>query len=116
MHPAARRILPLPAKAVLNLWAGVEDITGNPTLKVPLTRMDHGLTRYGGMGSRQAGHLGMDAHLNGQDGLAQGHTATGRKPARYAVGPWGLGAACADALKVLRFQICGYSRSKTSRG
>ena len=33
-------------KVVLNLWAGVEDVTGNSTLKMPLARMvDHGLTR-----------------------------------------------------------------------
>ncbi len=33
------------AKAVLNLWAGVEKITGNETLKIPLARMvDPGLT------------------------------------------------------------------------
>ncbi|MEO9466159.1 MAG: glyoxylate/hydroxypyruvate reductase A, partial [Sulfitobacter pontiacus] len=33
------------AKAVLNLWAGVENITNNETLKIPLARMvDPGLT------------------------------------------------------------------------
>ena len=32
-------------KAVLNLWAGVEDIAPNETLTIPLARMvDHGLT------------------------------------------------------------------------
>ena len=31
-------------KAVMNIWAGVEAIVGNPTLTQPLTRMvDHGL-------------------------------------------------------------------------
>ncbi|MEM7074858.1 MAG: glyoxylate/hydroxypyruvate reductase A, partial [Pseudomonadota bacterium] len=33
-------------KAVLNLWAGVEDVSPNPTLTQPLTRMvDEGLER-----------------------------------------------------------------------
>ena len=33
-------------KAVLNLWAGVEDVVKNETLKVPLARMvDKGLTQ-----------------------------------------------------------------------
>lgn len=104
-------------KAVLNLWAGVEDITGNPTLKVPLTRMvDHGLTR--GMvewvvGHTLRHHLGMDAHLNGQDGLwrkAIPPLAENRRVTLLGLGA--LGAACADALKVLRFQIRGYSRQQ----
>ena len=104
-------------KAVLNLWAGVEDITGNPTLKVPLTRMvDHGLTR--GMvewvvGHTLRHHLGMDAHLNGQDGLwrkAIPPLAENRRVTLLGLGA--LGAACADALKVLGFQIRGYSRQQ----
>ena len=34
----------LQTKAVLNLWAGVEDVVNNKTLKVPLARMvDEGL-------------------------------------------------------------------------
>ena len=74
MPQAARcRILPpFPrCKAVLNLWAGVEDVTGNPTLNVPLARMvDHGLTC--GMvewvvGHTLRHHLDMDAHLYGQN-------------------------------------------------
>ena len=57
-------------KAVLNLWAGVEDVVGNPTLKVPLARMvDDGLTE--GMVEWVTGHvlrhhLGMDAHITRQ--------------------------------------------------
>ena len=54
-------------KAVLNLWAGVDTIVGNQSLKIPLARMvDHGLTR--GMVEWVAGHvlryhLGMDRHI-----------------------------------------------------
>ncbi|MFN3578258.1 MAG: glyoxylate/hydroxypyruvate reductase A, partial [Tabrizicola sp.] len=55
------------AKAVLNLWAGVERIVGNPTLTQPLCRMvDPGLTE--GMvewvtGHTLRHHLGMDRHI-----------------------------------------------------
>ncbi|MCW8843305.1 MAG: glyoxylate/hydroxypyruvate reductase A, partial [Rhodobacteraceae bacterium] len=55
-------------KAVLGLWAGVEDVVTNPTLTQPLARMvDHGLTQ--GMREWVAGHvlrhhLGMDQHIH----------------------------------------------------
>ena len=59
-------------KAVLNLWAGVEDVVKNKTLRVPLARMvDEGLTQ--GMkewvlGHVMRHHLGTDLHVFGQDG------------------------------------------------
>ena len=104
-------------KAVLNLWAGVENVTGNPTLKVPLARMvDHGLTR--GMvewvvGHTLRHHLGMDAHLYGQDGVwrkAVPPLAEKRRVTLLGLGA--LGAACAEALLALGFQIRGYSRQQ----
>ena len=55
------------AKAVLNLWAGVESVTFNKTLTLPLCRMvDPSLTQ--GMVEWVTGHvlrhhLGMDAHI-----------------------------------------------------
>ena len=60
-------------KAVLNLWAGVEDIATNKTLTQPLARMvDPGLTD--GMvewvvGHTMRHHLGIDDHIHGQDGI-----------------------------------------------
>ena len=102
-------------KAVLNLWARVEDVTGNPTLKVPLARMvDHGLTR--GMvewvvGHTLRHHLGMDAHLHGQDGVwrkAVPPLAENRSVTLLGLGA--LGTACAEALVALGFQMRGYSR------
>jgi glyoxylate/hydroxypyruvate reductase A len=103
-------------KAVLNLWAGVEGIIDNPTLTQPLARMvDHGLTR--GMIEWVTAHvlrhhLGMDAHIHGQDGvwrkdippLAQERTVT-------ILGMGELGAACADMLVQLGFDVTGWSRS-----
>ena len=63
-------------KAVLNLWAGVENVVGNETLNAPLCRMvDPGLTE--GMVEWVTGHvlrhhLGIDAHILGQDGSWRG--------------------------------------------
>lgn len=80
---------------MLNLWAGVEDVTGNSTLKMPLARMvDHGLTR--GMvewvvGHTLRHHLGMDVHLNGQDGMWRKAIQPWLKTAACAFGAWGLG-------------------------
>lgn len=103
-------------KAVLNLWAGVENIIGNTTLTVPLTRMvDHGLTQ--GMmewvvGHTLRHHLGIDSHINGQDGqwrrdippLAEQRPVT-------VLGMGALGQECARALTGLGFPVTGWSRS-----
>ena len=103
------------AKAVLNLWAGVENIVGNPTLRLPLARMvDHGLTQ--GMVEWVTGHvlrhhLGMDRHILGQDGqwrkdvppLASDRCVT-------VLGMGALGAACAQMLRHLGFPVTGWSR------
>ncbi len=104
-------------KAVLNLWAGVEDVVGNPTLKAPLARMvDDGLTE--GMvewvvGHTLRHHLGMDAHILGQDGEWRAGVvpplARDRRVAILGLGV--LGTACARALAALGFQVTGWSRS-----
>ena len=101
---------------VLNLWAGVENVVHNETLTVPLARMvDHGLTR--GMVEWVTAHvlrhhLGMDAHINGQDGqwrtavppLAQERPVT-------ILGMGALGQVCATTLTTLGFRVTGWSRS-----
>ena len=106
-------------KAVLNLWAGVEDVVGNPTLQVPLARMvDDGLTR--GMvewvtGHTLRHHLGMDAHIHGLKGewridvppLAEDRDVT-------ILGLGTLGTACATTLAGLGFRVTGWSRSRKS--
>ena len=104
-------------KAVLNLWAGVEDIAPNPTLTQPLARMvDAGLTD--GMvewviAHTMRHHMGLDLHITGQDGvwrtdyppLAQDRPVT-------ILGLGTLGAACAKALSGLGFPVTGWSRSQ----
>lgn len=103
-------------KAVLNLWAGVEDVVGNQTLRVPLARMvDAGLTD--GMvewcvGHTLRHHLGMDAHIKGQDGEWREYVpplACDRPVTILGLGT--LGEAVAKALVSLGFPVAGWSRS-----
>lgn len=103
-------------KAVLSLWAGVETIVGNPTIRVPLCRMvDPGLRE--GMVEWVAGHvlrhhLGIDAHVLGQDGVWR-HDVVPPLARDRRVGVLGLGElglACALALKGLGFDVAGCSR------
>jgi glyoxylate/hydroxypyruvate reductase A len=103
-------------RAVLSLWAGVEGIVSDPTLTVPLCRMvDPGLTH--GMVEWVAGHvlryhLGIDAHLAGQDGVWRNGIIPPLASDR-SVGVLGLGeigAAVALALAGLGFDVHGWSR------
>ena len=104
------------AKAVLNLWAGVENIVGNQTLKIPLARMvDPGLTR--GMVEWVTGHV-MRYHLGlDTDILNKGTDWVPRTPplapARHVLilGLGALGAAAAQSLINLGFAVSGWSRS-----
>lgn len=107
-------------KAVLSLWAGVETIVDNVTLTQPLLRMvDHGLTQ--GMvewvtGHALRHHLGMDTHINGQDGVWRNTVypplASGRPVTILGLGA--LGSACAQALHALGFPVTGWSRTRKS--
>lgn len=103
-------------KAVLSLWAGVETVTGNATLKVPLARMvDQGLKQ--GMLEWVTGHvlrhhLGMDAHIVNPDHLWKPTApplAQDRPVTMLGLGE--LGRACAQSLAALGFPITGWSRT-----
>lgn len=107
-------------KAVLNLWAGVETIVGNQTLTQPLCRMvDDGLTA--GMVEWVTGHvlrhhLGIDAHIHGQDGIWRNTDyppLAAERPVTI-LGLGTLGAACGQALAQLGFPVTGWSRSAKS--
>ena len=102
-------------KAVLNLWAGVEGVTNNKTLKVPLARMvDSGLTD--GMvewvtGHTLRHHLGIDKHIHGQDGIWRSYVPPLAKDRVITIlGLGTLGTACGIALERLGFNVRGWSR------
>ncbi|MEZ5913979.1 MAG: glyoxylate/hydroxypyruvate reductase A [Paracoccaceae bacterium] len=107
-------------KMVQSLWAGVERYVSNPTLTQTLCRMvDTGLTE--GMVEYVVGHtlrhhLGMDAHIHGQDGVWRNAVlppiARERKVTILGLGE--LGSACARALAGLNFNVTGWSRTPKS--
>jgi glyoxylate/hydroxypyruvate reductase A len=104
-------------KAVLCLWAGVEDIVSNPTLTQPLTRMvDAGLSE--GMvewvtGQTLRHHLGLDAQIVNPDHKWQAIAPPLARNRTVAIlGLGALGAACGAALAALNFTVTGWSRSQ----
>ncbi|MAC76695.1 MAG: glyoxylate/hydroxypyruvate reductase A [Rhodobacteraceae bacterium] len=103
-------------KAVLSLWAGVEKIVGNDSLRVPLARMvDPGMTE--GMTEFVTGHvmrhhLGMDAQIHGLKGNWRKDVPPLARDRRVTIlGLGALGAAAARTLKALNFDVAGWSRS-----
>ncbi len=107
------------AKAVMSLWAGVEDIISNQTLTQPLTRMvDPGLTE--GMvewvvGHALRHHLGMDAHIVNPDHVWRFDPPPLARDRRITIlGLGELGGACASALAALNFSVTGWSRRPKS--
>ncbi len=105
------------AKAVLNLWAGVEKVVGNPTLKIPLCRMvdpamTRSMTEYV-VGHVMRHHLGMDRHIHGLEGEWRQDSPPIAPERRVAIlGLGELGQAAARALTGLGFPVTGWSRSQ----
>ncbi len=104
------------AKAVLNLWAGVEGIVGNETLTQPLARMvDPGLTE--GMVEWCVGHvlrhhLGMDRDILRTDAVWDPVVPPlARERGVTVLGLGELGRAVAEALASLNFRVTGWSRT-----
>ncbi|MGR3541510.1 MAG: NAD(P)-dependent oxidoreductase [Hasllibacter sp.] len=103
------------ARAILCLWAGVEDVLAQDPPQ-PVARMvDPGLTQ--GMVEWVAGHV-LRHHLNLDQWIAGPHPGWHRPPPPLAgdrkVGVLGLGAlggACAAALAGLGFDVAGWSRA-----
>lgn len=103
-------------KAIMSLWAGVESVVDNQTLTQPLARMvDHGLTQ--GMvewvvGHTMRHHLGMDAHILGQDGVwREDYPPLAADRPVTILGLGALGTACGQALAALGFPVTGWSRT-----
>ena len=107
------------AKAVLNLWAGVEGVVGNKTLTQPLARMvDYGLTE--GMvewcvGQVLRHHLDFDRDIMRSDRKWVPHVPPLARDRRVTIlGLGELGRAVAEALAGLNFHVSGWSRSPRS--
>jgi glyoxylate/hydroxypyruvate reductase A len=104
------------AKAVLNLWAGVENVVGNDTLKIPLARMvDPGLTK--GMVEWVTAHvmryhLGLDTDITRSDARWEPRTPPlAQERSVVMLGLGALGSAAAKLLADIGFQVTGWSRS-----
>lgn len=103
------------AKAVLNLWAGVEDVADNPTLTLPLARMvDEGLTE--GMVEYVTAqvlrhHLEIDRYI-GAKRWTPHVSPLARDRTVGILGLGALGKAAATALNRLNFNVAGWSRSE----
>jgi glyoxylate/hydroxypyruvate reductase A len=117
-HPELTDFTPYTrAKAVLGLWAGVENIVTNETLTQPLTRMvDRGLTE--GMvewvvAHVMRHHVGMDAHIvnPGHEWRPVTPPLAEKRPVTV-LGLGELGTACARRLAALNFPVTGWARSR----
>lgn len=104
------------AKAVLNLWAGVEGLVTNTTLTQPLTRMvDPGLTE--GMvewccAHTLRHHLGTDRDVCRRDDAWDVYVPKlARDRAVTVLGLGALGRAVATTLAGLNFRVTGWSRT-----
>ncbi|MEM9342799.1 MAG: glyoxylate/hydroxypyruvate reductase A [Pseudomonadota bacterium] len=107
-------------KAVLNLWAGVEGVVGNETLRVPLCRMVEPGLREGMVeyvtGHVLRHHLMIDRFLARQDRWDYAIPPLARDRTVGILGLGELGAACAEALAGLKFRVLGWSRSEKDLG
>ncbi len=107
-------------KAVLSLWAGIEELVKNETINCPIARM----VESGMIEDMTAWvtaqvlrhHLGIDRIVNGQDGVWRNHLkpplASNRTVALLGLGE--LGRAAAQSLKALNFRVIGWSRTPKS--
>ena len=107
-------------KAVLSLWAGIENLVKNKTISCPITRMVES-----GMIEEMTAwvtaqvlrhHLGTDRIISRQDGVWRNHLkpplASNRTVAVLGLGE--LGRAAATSLKALNFRVIGWSRTSKS--
>ena len=105
-------------KAVLNLWAGVDEVVNNQTLKRPLVRLiDEGL-RQGMVEWCLAHvlrhHLSIDTHIKAQDGVWRSDfvapLASNRNIGILGLGE--LGTSVAKSLAGIGFNVFGWSQTQ----
>ncbi|MDA9208255.1 glyoxylate/hydroxypyruvate reductase A [Octadecabacter sp.] len=104
-------------KALLRLWAGVEDVVQNDTITFPICRMvggglDAGMVEWV-TAHVMRHHIGMDQHIHGQDGIWRDDNVpplAAQRPVTI-LGLGALGQACGQALANLGFPVTGWSRS-----
>ena len=107
-------------KAMLRLWAGVDDVAQNDTINFPICRMVGGGLESGMIEWVTAHvmrhHVGIDTHIHGQDGNWRGNIAPPLASDRPVtiLGLGALGAACGQVLTTLGFPVTGWSRSAKS--
>jgi glyoxylate/hydroxypyruvate reductase A len=106
-------------RGVLSLWAGVERIVANDTLRVPLTRMvDSGLRE--GMVEWVCAHvlryhMNIDRHITSQSGTWDPQIPPLARNRNVGIlGLGALGKACATTLTNLNFTVSGWSLSQKS--
>ena len=105
-------------RAILNLWAGVENIINNPTIHCPLVRMNdpgmvEGMTEWV-TAQVLRHHLNLDVHITNKQGkwLKEALPPLARSRTVGVLGLGVLGSACAKKLSLFHFQILGWSRTK----
>ena len=105
-------------RAVLNLWAGVEDLIKNKTLNQPLIRLvDDGMKQ--GMiewclAHVLRHHLNTDIHIKNQDGIWRSNVSPPPLSSEKTIGVLGLGSlgsAVAEALATIGFKVLGWSKT-----
>ena len=104
-------------KAVLNLWAGVEDIIHNKTLNKPLVRlvddgMKQGMVEWC-LTHVLRHHLLTDIHIKNQDGIWRSDTVPplATEVNIGVLGLGALGAAVSIALSNIGFKVRGWSQT-----
>ena len=105
-------------KAVLNLWAGVEDIIKNQTLDKPIIRlvddgMKQGMVEWC-LAHVLRHHLGIDNHTKNQDGIWRSNVIPplANEINIGVLGLGALGAAVAQSLALIGFRVTGMSKTK----
>jgi glyoxylate/hydroxypyruvate reductase A len=105
--------------AVLNLWAGVERIVGNPTLTMPLCRMvdpamTESMTEWV-TGQVLRHHLGLDRFIHNPGRVWDPQPAPFARDRPVTILGFGeLGQSAARALSFLNFPVTGWSRTPKS--